>query len=140
MKKIVWFLLFAFVSNICFADTFLMTDGSTLVGKVVFNGGSFLKVQDKQGKIIKINVEDNNLYSWTIDVDQQKASLSSTDEHVVTEQELKQQQYLSYFAIQNISKQTEGVKTIMAWEFGISIACVAVGIIELFVASKSSGH
>ena len=56
----------------------------------------------------------------------------------VSDQVLKTQEYNAYIAIQNMEKDTQDMRTIMAWEFGISIACAAVGIIALIIVKNKS--
>jgi hypothetical protein len=155
MKKIVWFVLFIFCFNFCFADTIIFNDGSKKEGTVVeesptqvlFNvdNGAFNDEQNTYDKkiISRIVLSEESRKKLAKDEAANEVApnnnLSSITE--ITDKMLKEQQYNSYVAIQQMQKDTQDMKTIMAWEFGISIACVAIGLIEYSVAvAKSSGH
>ena len=140
MKKFIWFLIFVFVSNICFADFFIMKDGSNYQGQIVKSTQDTITIQNYMGMSVVLNKSDISKQNATNVLDKSADPVMTTGNNnlTVSDQVLKTQEYNAFIAIQNMQKDTEDIRTIMAWEFGISIGCVAVGIIALIVAKNKS--
>ena len=140
MKKIVWFLLFAFVSNACFADFFIMKDGSNYQGQVVESTQNTITIKNYMGMTVVLNKSDISKQNPTNVLDKSADPIMTTGNNnlTVSDQVLKTQEYNAYIAIQNMEKDTQDMRTIMACEFGISIACAAVGIIALIIVKNKS--
>jgi hypothetical protein len=138
MKKIVWFLLLIFISNICFADFFIMKDGSTYQGKVVKSTQDTITIQNYMGMSMVLNKSEISKQNLTNDKNEDSVTTTGNNNLTVSDQVLKTEQYNAFVAIQNMQKDTQDMKTIMAWEFGISIGCVVLEIIALIIDKNKS--
>jgi len=138
MKKIVWFLLLIFISNICFADFFIMKDGSTYQGKVVKSTQDTITIQNYMGMSMVLNKSEISKQNLTNDKNENSVTTTGNNNLTVSDQVLKTEQYNAFVAIQNMQKDTQDMKTIMAWEFGISIGCVVLEIIALIIDKNKS--
>lgn len=148
MKKFIWVLVFVFAFNMCFAETFVMMDGKKYVGKVISSTQDKIKIELAGGYVKEINKND---LSYRTDDKNEPAALNQNPEtlipsgvaNTITDQDLKYQQYLSFQALKDMAKserkiadETEGIKTIMAWEFGIAIVCAVISVIVIVVNAQ----
>lgn len=150
MKKFVWLLVFVFVFNMCFAETFIMLDGKRYVGKVISSTQEKITIEMADGKTLLIKISE---LSYRTADKPEPTALNQNPNTVpdgvatsatITDQELRYQQYLSYQALKDIARserkiadETEDIKTIMAWEFGIGITAIVITAIVIFINGQS---
>jgi len=133
MKKTILFLTFVLLVNMCFADTIVMLDGMKYDGKVIRDSDGVVMLNDGEGiksierkKIAYLIVENE------IEVGgegaYQKAKKYTITSIVPTAEGLKQQEFLYYLNSQNVAKDIDEIKSIMAWEFGIVGLFIVAGV------------
>ncbi len=115
-----------------------MKDGSTYQGKVVKSTQDTITIQNYMGMSMVLNKSEISKQNLTNDKNEDSVTTTGNNNLTVSDQVLKTEQYNAFVAIQNMQKDTQDMKTIMAWEFGISIGCVVLEIIALIIDKNKS--
>lgn len=128
MKRTVYFLVFIFAFNICFAESFVMMDGAKYQGEIIKQTVETITLQADNGETYVI---ERAKISYRTE-----QKIEEKEEKKISDDELRMAEYQSYKALQSIAKDihaiqkdTDTIQTVMVWEFGIAIALAVVSII-----------
>ena len=124
MKRIIWLIIMIFAFNICFADVLIFKDGKEIKAEIQQIKYGMVTVK-QDGKLISFSQNDID----EIIISRELNSVTNSPSGI-TETMIKEAPYNSYLEMRGINENTETMKTLMAWEFGIAIAVsvVAIGV------------